>query len=388
MRDELKHIESKSSRLQGVIWISGYSAAGKTTVGRRVEALLRAEGYYTIFLDGDHLRSILGRKGGSYERAARVELSHSYLRLCSHIASQGCIVVLSAVGLYDEVSQWFHRNIPRSLQIFLEVPESERRRRDAETKRIYKPDTDFSSIYDMPELIDKRINNFNVEPSETARKIVDHYLNQHEARADFGRAQFWDNYYRNGQAPEEPSDFAKWVDHRIVEPTRLLEIGCGIGTDAAFFARSSHRVRALDSSEEAIGIARNGNEKVDFGVSNFFDEDSCELRYDCIYCRFLFDCVPLDEEQAILRRAFDSLTPGGSLFVQTRSINDMASRRGTVISPTERIQDRYIRFALLPELERRAKDAGFSVSYIAEESFSLPDERNPLAVRLHAVKPQ
>ena len=36
----------------GVIWVSGYSSSGKTTVGQRLEYLLRKEGHSTIFLDG------------------------------------------------------------------------------------------------------------------------------------------------------------------------------------------------------------------------------------------------------------------------------------------------------------------------------------------------
>ena len=53
--------------MPGVIWITGFSAAGKTTVGRRVAAELQALGLPTIFLDGDDLRSILGSSWG-YER--------------------------------------------------------------------------------------------------------------------------------------------------------------------------------------------------------------------------------------------------------------------------------------------------------------------------------
>jgi adenylylsulfate kinase len=43
-------------RSNGVIWITGYSAAGKTTIGREVARLLSQEGHHVIFLDGDQLR--------------------------------------------------------------------------------------------------------------------------------------------------------------------------------------------------------------------------------------------------------------------------------------------------------------------------------------------
>ena len=45
-----------------VVWITGYSGSGKTTVARKVEAALRAAGVSTVHLDGDDLRSILAGK--------------------------------------------------------------------------------------------------------------------------------------------------------------------------------------------------------------------------------------------------------------------------------------------------------------------------------------
>ena len=69
-----------------VVWITGYSSAGKTTVGRLVEAELRRRNHSTVLLDGDDLRSIFSGRWG-YDRADRVELARVYFRLCSHLAS-------------------------------------------------------------------------------------------------------------------------------------------------------------------------------------------------------------------------------------------------------------------------------------------------------------
>ena len=48
----------------GVIWITGFSSSGKTTVGRKAELLLRKKSVNTIFLDGDDLRSIFAGRWG------------------------------------------------------------------------------------------------------------------------------------------------------------------------------------------------------------------------------------------------------------------------------------------------------------------------------------
>src|SRR5688572_6364776 len=86
----------------GVIWITGYSGAGKTTVGRKVEGALRQRGMATAFLDGDDLRRIFAGKWG-YGRSERLELGKVYLRLCSHLASQQVTVIISAIAMYAEV---------------------------------------------------------------------------------------------------------------------------------------------------------------------------------------------------------------------------------------------------------------------------------------------
>lgn len=83
-----------------VVWITGYSSAGKATVGRLVEAELRGRGHSTMILDGDDLRSIFSGRWG-YSRTDRVELAKVYFRLCSHLASQRHVVVIAAVAMYS-----------------------------------------------------------------------------------------------------------------------------------------------------------------------------------------------------------------------------------------------------------------------------------------------
>ena len=129
----MKEILKKQS---GVIWISGYSASGKTTVGRHVEHLLRTDGHATLFLDGDQLRSIFGNKW-EYTPEARLELALIYFRLCSHLSKQGLIVIISAVAMLDEAREWFKKNVENGLEVYLNVPLEERIKRDSNTKNIY-----------------------------------------------------------------------------------------------------------------------------------------------------------------------------------------------------------------------------------------------------------
>ena len=67
-------------KTNGVIWITGFSAAGKTSLARKVENLLRKKEISTVSLDGDDLRNILGDHWG-YDKASRKELAKIY-RYC------------------------------------------------------------------------------------------------------------------------------------------------------------------------------------------------------------------------------------------------------------------------------------------------------------------
>ena len=68
------------------------------------------------------------------------------------------------------------------------------------------------------------------------------------------RLHEWNQHYRGPAADAVPrgrSDFARWV-RRIVGPTdRVVDLGCGTGRDAVFFAKKGHPVEAYDISPDA-----------------------------------------------------------------------------------------------------------------------------------------
>jgi len=118
-----------------IFWITGLSAAGKTTLGEELANRLRKMQEPVIFLDGDSLREILG-EFSTYSREDRLRLAFIYSRLCKSLASQNTNVVISTVALFHEIHGWNRENFPNFLEVFLDVPLEELRRRDP--KRIYE----------------------------------------------------------------------------------------------------------------------------------------------------------------------------------------------------------------------------------------------------------
>lgn len=88
-------------------------------------------------------------------------------------------------------------------------------------------------------------------PRATKRRILG-WLGGQRARRDY-----WGKFYKlyGDRIPAEPSPFARWLVAR--EPaTRLVEIGCGNGRDAIFFADNGFDVTGIDFVPAIVNRAR------------------------------------------------------------------------------------------------------------------------------------
>ena len=119
----------------GVVWITGLSAAGKTTLGKNLVEKLREHSLPVIFLDGDEIRQILG-EFTTHTRDDRVRLASTYSKLCKYLSDQNTIVVIATVALFKDVHSWNRANIEKYVEVFLDVPLDELKRRDP--KGIYR----------------------------------------------------------------------------------------------------------------------------------------------------------------------------------------------------------------------------------------------------------
>jgi adenylylsulfate kinase-like enzyme/2-polyprenyl-3-methyl-5-hydroxy-6-metoxy-1,4-benzoquinol methylase len=377
-------------KLGSVVWISGYSSSGKTTVSRLVAHKLRKLNYNVILLDGDELRSIFSFKWG-YTRADRVELAKVYFRLCRHLSSQGFTVVIAAVALYEEVYDWIQENISNVYIYYLEVPESVRRHRDSIGKNIYSHGTDLENIYDGPGPMAITISNSSgVNPNDVALTIVDKITtNQSVVHAKYGRNKHWQEYYQSKTAPTDASSFAYYVSNESDNKSKLLDVGCGNGRDSKYFAKIGMKVIAIDMSEAAINFARESCRGLDikFHCGSILTLTPVQPSFDVIYSRFVLHAMPVEEEISLLNTAYRLLVDGGAIYIECRSINDPLSRKGEVISSTERIFGHYRRFIVKEELLDRLETIGYRIVFETEATgVSDFGDDKPVVIRVKAIK--
>jgi bifunctional enzyme CysN/CysC len=141
-----------------VLWLTGLSGAGKSTIANLVEQKLLAEGHHTMLLDGDNVRHGLNRDLG-FTDADRVENIRRVGEVARLMAEAGLIVICSFISPFRA-----ERRLVRELaapaaffEIFVDTPLDECIRRDpkglyakAKAGRI-EHFTGLDSPYELPE---------------------------------------------------------------------------------------------------------------------------------------------------------------------------------------------------------------------------------------------
>ena len=110
-------------------WITGLSGTGKTTLSTFLVENLRSSGRQVIHLDGDELRTVFA--SFAYTKKERLELGFKYSRLCKLLTDQGCDVVIGVIGLFKELHSWNRQNISNYIEIFIDTPLAELKKRDS-----------------------------------------------------------------------------------------------------------------------------------------------------------------------------------------------------------------------------------------------------------------
>jgi adenylyl-sulfate kinase len=114
-----------------VLWFTGLSGAGKSTIANLVEKRLHALGHHTMILDGDNVRHGLNRDLG-FSEADRVENIRRIAEVSRLFVEAGLIVLVSFISPYRAERMLARDRVGEGefLEIFVDTPIGECRRRD------------------------------------------------------------------------------------------------------------------------------------------------------------------------------------------------------------------------------------------------------------------
>jgi adenylylsulfate kinase len=119
---------SGSSAPAPVLWFTGLSGSGKSTIAVRVHEALVGRGTDVEYIDGDALREVFPNTG--FTRAEREEHLRRTGYMASRLAAHGVTVIASFVSPYRESRDFIRRLCPGFVEIFVATSLDECERRD------------------------------------------------------------------------------------------------------------------------------------------------------------------------------------------------------------------------------------------------------------------
>jgi bifunctional enzyme CysN/CysC len=162
-----------------VVWFTGLSGAGKSTVANIVEKKLHAMGLHTFLLDGDNVRHGLNKDLG-FTEADRVENIRRVAEVAALMLHAGLIVLVSFISPFRS-----ERRLARQLvgegefcEVFVDVPLGVAEQRDR--KGLYKKArrgelknfTGIDSPYEPPENPEVRVDTSAITAEHAADAVV------------------------------------------------------------------------------------------------------------------------------------------------------------------------------------------------------------------------
>jgi adenylylsulfate kinase len=110
-----------------VLWFTGLSGAGKSTIAAAVCGLLDSSGIPTELLDGDAIRAIAPTGFSRTDRDAHVRRVGF---LASRLEHHGITVCCALISPYADSRAWVRNRCRRFVEIYLATPLAECERRD------------------------------------------------------------------------------------------------------------------------------------------------------------------------------------------------------------------------------------------------------------------
>ncbi len=173
-----EHANLKNQKAR-VLWFTGLSGSGKSTIANEVEKSLNLMNRHTFLLDGDNVRHGLNKDLG-FTEADRIENIRRVGEVAKLMADAGLIVLTAFISPFRAERDMVRAMVPEGefIEIFVDTPLEVAEARDV--KGLYKKArsgalknfTGIDSPYEAPLNPDIRVNTVEMTPAEAAEHII------------------------------------------------------------------------------------------------------------------------------------------------------------------------------------------------------------------------
>jgi bifunctional enzyme CysN/CysC len=170
---------SLNNQKAAVLWFTGLSGAGKSTIANVLEKKLHALGKHTFLLDGDNVRHGLNRDLG-FTEADRVENIRRVAEVAKLFVDAGLITLVAFISPFRAEREMARENVDPGefIEIFVDTPLDVCERRDP--KGLYKKArrgelqnfTGLDSPYEPPEKPELTLDALNEKADDLADRII------------------------------------------------------------------------------------------------------------------------------------------------------------------------------------------------------------------------
>ena len=160
-----------------VIWLTGISGAGKTTLALALVADLKAKGVSVELLDGDIVRDFFENDLG-YTRKERILNVKRIAFAAKLLADHGVCAVVANIAPFFEVRDFIRKKLPHYTQVYVKVSVDGARKRDV--KGHYKKSSDgkltdligVDDGYDEPRRADLVLDTEALSQAEAVKRLL------------------------------------------------------------------------------------------------------------------------------------------------------------------------------------------------------------------------
>lgn len=159
-----------------VIWLTGLSGSGKSTIAEELYKKLKNKELKVEYLDGDRVRDIFPKTGFSKEERDRHIKRIGFL--ASMLEKNGVIVIAAFISPYEEARQFVRDMCSNFIEVHVSTPLAECKRRDMKglyakaEKGEIKNFTGVNDPYEEPLNPELRIDTTNISVKEAVERII------------------------------------------------------------------------------------------------------------------------------------------------------------------------------------------------------------------------